>query len=272
MFELRELLRNASADVPLDVAALQIATIEYPQLTVEPFLVLLDSHATEFGERVSRRTTGEEFVDLLNHYLFEELGFQGNSEEYYDPANSCLNEVLTRRLGIPITLSLVYVEIGRRLGRPIHAIGLPGHFLVSYDGPDFEAIIDPFHCGQIRSDEECYELAREATGVPLADNPELLAPVSNRHIAVRILNNLRSIYFQRREAAKAAQVLDLLIEASPDSAEEYKQRGVCYIQTERYEDARHDLETYLRLAPKAADAPQVATELNRIRRLIALRT
>lgn len=271
MFELRELLREDSVDVPLDVAALQIATIEYPQLTVEPFLVLLDSHATEFAERVSSRTSGEEFVELLNLYLFEELGFQGNSDDYYDPANSCLNEVLTRRLGIPITLSLVYVEIGRRLGRPIHAIGLPGHFLVAYGAADFQAIIDPFHAGQIRSEEECYELAREATGLPLSDDPDLLAPVSNRHIAVRILNNLRSIYFQRREAYKAVQVLDLLIESAPESAEEYKQRGVCQVQIERYEDARDDLQQYLRLAPNAPDKPQVAAELERIRRLLALR-
>jgi regulator of sirC expression with transglutaminase-like and TPR domain len=257
--------------VPLDVAALQIATIEYPELAVEPFLVLLDSHATEFGERVNARTSGEEFIDLLNHYLFEELGFQGNSEEYYDPANSCLNEVLTRRLGIPISLSLVYIEIGRRLGRPIHGVGLPGHFLVSYEGADFQAIIDPFHAGQIRSEQECYELAREATGVPLQDDPDLLAPVSNRHIAIRMLNNLRSIYFQRREAFKAVRVLDLLIESAPDSAEEYKQRGVCLARIERYEEARDDFEKYLRLAPNAADRRQVAAELDRVRRLIGLR-
>jgi regulator of sirC expression with transglutaminase-like and TPR domain len=271
MHELRELLRADTAHVPLDVAALQIATIEYPQLSVEPFLVLLDSHATEFSERVDRRTGGEEFIDRLNHYLFEELGFQGNSDDYYHPANSCLNEVLTRRLGIPITLSLVYIEIGRRLGRPMHGVGLPGHFLVGYDGPDFAAIIDPFHTGQIRSEHECYELAREATGVPLEDDPDLLAPVSNRHIAVRILNNLRSIYFQRREAAKATRVLDLLIEAAPESAEEYKQRGVCLVQTGLYEEAARDLETYLRLAPNAPDRSQVALELQRVRRLLALR-
>jgi regulator of sirC expression with transglutaminase-like and TPR domain len=271
MLDLRELLRGDSADVPLDVAALQIANIEYPTTAIEPFLVLLDSHATEFGERVGARTSGETFVRLLNEYLFEELGFEGNAADYYDPANSCLNEVLTRRLGIPITLGLVYMEIGRRLGRQIHGIGLPGHFLVHYDGPDFQAIIDPFHAGQLRSEEECYELAREATGMQLANDPALLEPVSKRHIAVRMLNNLRAIYFQRQDPAKAARVLDFLIEANPGSAEEYKQRAVCHAQLEEFEAALEDLERYLRLAPNAHDRDQVIAEMVRIRKLALLK-
>jgi regulator of sirC expression with transglutaminase-like and TPR domain len=271
MLELRELLRGDSADVPLDVAALQIATIEYPNMAIEPYLVLLDSHATEFADRVGRRTSGQQFVQLLNEYLFQELGFQGNSDDYYDPANSCLNEVLTRRLGIPITLALVYMEIGRRLGRQIHGIGLPGHFMVQYDGPDFHALLDPFHNGQIRSEEECYELAREATGMPLADDPSLIAPVTARHIAVRMLNNLRAVYFQRRQPDKALRVLDLLIEADPASTEEYKQRGICRTQLEQFDEARADLEMYLRLSPNATDREQVIAEMVRIRKLALLR-
>lgn len=271
MLDLRELLRGDSANVPLDVAALQIANIEYPHTAIEPYLVLLDSHATEFGERVGKRTSGEDFVQLLNEYLFQELGFEGNSNDYYDPANSCLNEVLTRRLGIPITLALVYMEIGRRLGRQIHGIGLPGHFLVQYDGPDFRAFIDPFHGGQVRTEEECFELAREATGMPLADDPSLLEPVSRRHIAVRMLNNLRAIYFQRQQPEKGARVLNLLIEADPASPEEYKQRAVCRTQLDEFDGARADLETYLRLAPNASDRDQVIAEMVRIRKLALLR-
>ena len=271
MLELRELLRAGSADVPLDVAALQIASIEYPDTQIEPYLVLLDSHATEFGERITRRTSGEEFVRQLNEYLFEELGFEGNSNDYYDPANSCLNEVLTRRLGIPITLALVYIEIGRRLGREIHGIGLPGHFVVQYDGRDFQALIDPFHGGQLRTEEECFEMAREATGMPLADDPSLIQPVSKRHIAIRMLNNLRAIYFQRQQPERAIRVLNLLIEADPTSAEEYKQRAICLSQSDRFDEARSDLELYLRLAPNAKDREQVIAEMVRIRKLALLK-
>lgn len=272
MHELRELLRQENASVPLDVAALQVANIEYPNLELGHFLVLLDSHASEFGERVSKRTSGEEFIELLNTYLFEELGFHGNSDDYYNPANSCLNEVLVRRTGIPITLSLVYMEIGRRLGRHIHGVGLPGHFLVHFDEPDFRAYLDPFHGGQSLTDEECFELAREATGMELADDQEMLRPVSKRHIVVRMLNNLRAVYFQRNDPSRAVQVLDLLIEAAPDSAEEYKQRGVCKAQLGMLEPAQSDLQTYLRLSPEAGDRQQVTAELERLSKLKTLQT
>lgn len=271
MNELRELLRCESAAVPLDLAALQIASIQYPDLELEPFLVLLESHATEFGERVNARTGTEEFIDLLNAYLFEELGFQGNSDDYYDPANSCLNEVLIRRTGIPISLSLVYMEVARRLGRKVHGVGLPGHFLVMVDEPGYRAFIDPFHQGQSLTEEECYELAREATGMDLADDEAMLAPVPNRHVALRMLNNLRAVYFQRNDPKRAEQVLDLLIEASPESAEEYKQRGVCRAQLGLLDLAQADLQTYLRLAPSAVDRPQVVAELERLKRLRTMR-
>lgn len=264
------MLRGGSGPVALDVAALQIATIEDPHLTIEPFLGLLDSHAAEFRERVTPSTPGDEFVLLFNEYLFEELGFQGNTDDYYDPANSCLNEVLTRRLGIPITLSVMYMEVARRLGRKVHGIGLPGHFLVRFDADGFESFIDPFNEGRVLPEDECFALARDATGMPLQDDSAMLRPVSNRVIAIRMLNNLRSVYFRRRQPARAVQVLDLLIDAAPESADEYKQRGICLAQVDRFTEARSDLETYLRLSPEAADRAQVSLELSRIRRMIAL--
>ncbi|HYO84382.1 MAG TPA: transglutaminase-like domain-containing protein, partial [Bryobacteraceae bacterium] len=272
MHELTELLRDGSKNVPLDVAALQIATVEYPDLTPEPWLVLLDSHAAEFKDRITERTSGDDFVSELNTYLFDELGFGGNSESYYDAANSCLNEVLLRRSGIPITLSIVYMEVARRVGRKIRGVGLPGHFIVRYSDGDFEALLDPFHGGQVLSPEDCFTLAREATGMDLPDDPALLQPVTRRHIAIRMLNNLRAVYFQQSEPAKAVRVLDLLIEASPETAaEEYKQRGVCGAQLGRLGAAQQDLKTYLRLAPGAPDRQQVMAELERLRRLEALR-
>jgi len=272
MQELRELLRVGSTSVPLDVAALQIGCIENPEFGIAEWLELLDSHASEFGERVTPDTPGEDFITLLNEYLFEELEFQGNADDYYDPANSCLQHVRMRRLGIPITLSIVYMEIARRLKRTVHGVGLPGHFLVMYEDAEFEALIDPFHGGTVLSPTECFDLAREATGMPLEDDESMLTPVPARHIAIRMLNNLRATYFRRREPAKAVQVLDLLIEATPDSAEEYKQRGICLAQTERLPEAERDLQRYLLLAPSAEDATAVAAELDRIRQIIELQS
>ncbi len=269
MHQLRELLRGDTDHTPLDVAALQLATIEYPEVSVEPFLTLLDSYAAEVAERIPRDAGGEEFVQILNEYLFDELGFLGNTEDYYTPANSCLNEVLTKRVGIPITLCLVYIEISRRLGRTVTGIGLPGHFLVHIEDGTFSAYIDPFHAGRVLYEDECYDLAREITGLDLSNDSQALQPVSNRHILVRMLNNLRAVYYRQQNPGKAVQVLDLLIEAMPESAEEYKQRGICLAQMEQLVEARADLETYLRLAPDAADRENIQSHVDRIQKILS---
>ncbi len=269
MEELRDLLVNGNEDVPLDVAALQLATIEHPGCPVDPFLHLLDSHANEFAERIDSDTDGDEFVELLNQYLIEELGFRGNEEDYYHPDNSCLNEVLAQRVGIPITLSIVYMEIARRLARPIYGVGLPGHFLIEYNDGDFSTYIDPFHGGHLLTAAECCELAKEITGLDITADPAALEPVSRRHIIVRMLNNLRSVYFRRNDPAKAVQVLDLLIEADPSSAEEYKQRGICQAQVKAYKKAHIDLEMYLKLSPEAHDRKDVEDQIERMKRWLA---
>jgi len=269
MHHLKDLLVNGNEDVPLDVAALELATIEHPDSPVEPFLQLLDSHATELGERVDEDTDGEEFVHLLNDYLVEELGFRGNEDNYYHPDNSCLNEVLAQRVGIPITLSVVYMEIARRLDRPIFGIGLPGHFLIEYNDGDYASYLDPFHSGRLMSAEDCCELSREITGLDISNDSNALQAVSRRHILVRMLNNLRAVYFRQNEPNKAVQVLNLLIEADPSSAEEYKQRGICQAQIKSYQAARADLETYLRLAPKAHDRKDVEDQIERMKKWLA---
>jgi regulator of sirC expression with transglutaminase-like and TPR domain len=259
--ELANLLARSDDSTPLDLAALQLATIEFPNITPEPFQQLLDSYARELGQRISPTTDGEEFVGSFTEYLFDELGFEGNEDDYYDPANSCLNEVLTRRRGIPITLSVVCIEIARRLGRPVVGIGLPGHFVVQYNDGIFATYIDPFNNGQLLLETECYDLARRATGMQLRNDPSLLAPVTTRQIVLRMLNNLRSAYFLRQEPQKALKVLDLLISADPSSAEEYKQRGIFRARLHLYQSARADFERYLQLAPDAPDRDDVSKQL-----------
>jgi regulator of sirC expression with transglutaminase-like and TPR domain len=262
--ELRELLVGETEEVPLDVAALQLAAIEYPEVDVESFVLLLDSYAREAGDRIDESTDGRDFIHILNHYLFDELGFHGNVGDYYNPANSCLNEVLASRTGIPITLSLVYMEISRRLGRTVLGIGLPGHFVVQYYDDSFSAFIDPFHEGRILFDIECLDLVKEVTGVDVSRNLDVLRPVSKRHIAIRMLNNLRAAYFRAQNPAKAVPVLDLLIEAMPESPDEYRQRGMCLLQLQHWRAARADFAFYLRLAPDAPDRPQIEAQLAQI--------
>jgi regulator of sirC expression with transglutaminase-like and TPR domain len=267
--ELVELLSGRSDRLDLDRAALELASIEYPQLDISPFLALLDSYAAELESRLSARALGFQFVAELNHYLFSELGFTGNAKNYYDPRNSCLNEVLTARTGIPITLSLVYMEIARRLGRPVYGIGLPGHFVVQYDDGEFSSFIDPFHGGSLLTAAECFELARRSSGEQIPDDPAFLARVDKRHMIQRMINNLRSVYFFRRSYSKALKVLDLLIAANPQSADEYKQRSVAHLEMKAYTAARADLERYLMLAPQAPDREQMEHQLRGLRQYMA---
>lgn len=270
MQDLLDLLAGRNTDVSLDVAALQLAAIEHPGLPVEPFLGLLDSHAAEFGERINQDVDGEEFVTLLNEYLFDELGFHGNQEDYYNPANSCLNEVLANRTGIPISLSVVYMELARRLDRPVYGIGLPGHFIVLYDDGEFSTYIDPFNGGRLLREQECFDLSESITGQEMSENPALLDPVGNKHILLRMLNNLRAIYYREKDHGKMLSVLDLLIAAEPENPGEYKQRAICHAQLKHYTACRDDFERYLRLAPEAADRKEVELQLEKLKRWLAI--
>ena len=268
MQQLIELLAGSSTDHPLDLAALQIASIEFPALDPQPFLDLLDSYSREIAASVHSSASPEEYIRVANHLLFEQEGFSGNEDDYYNPLNSCLNEVLASKRGIPITLSLVYVEIARRLGRPISGIGLPGHFLVRYEDGAFSAFIDPFHKGRILSIDECRTLAIQVARVDIFAVPSALAPVDKRQFLARMLNNLRHSYYRRNEFQKAIRVHDVLIEAAPQAPVEYRQRAALYLQEKRYKAALLDLETYLRLAPNAADRQAVQRQIEELRQYL----
>ena len=260
MQSLADLLSHRRQDVNLDVAALEVAMIEYPEITPDPFVEILDSYAVELSERLSSHADAEEFIDVAGSYMFDELGFTGNQEDYYNPRNSCLNEVVTARIGNPIALSVVYMEIARRLARPVHGIALPGHFFVKYEDGDFRAYIDVFHGGRIVNERECFDLASSIVSVPVND-PTYLAPVENRQIVVRMLNNLRAIYLRNREYTKAFEVLSLLLEATPNSGDCYLQRGVVNIELRRFNEAKIDLQKYLILEPMALDRSAVEQQI-----------
>jgi regulator of sirC expression with transglutaminase-like and TPR domain len=262
-----EALRAALFDSPearLDVAALEIASIEAPDLDPQPYLAMLDRMASGIASSLSSGAAGREFVPAANRYLFDELGFRGNQVDYNDPRNSCLNYVLDRRTGIPITLSVVYIEVARRLGQPVSGVGLPGHFIVEYNDGDFSAYIDPFQSGRLLTADDCRQLARERTGSD-ADSTAL-APVGTRYILVRMLNNLRSAYLRGKQFEKMVAVTDLLLEGFPENAGYYKARGFARLRMRQFRGAQSDLEMYLKYAPDADDRPQVAEQLGAIHR------
>jgi len=266
---LLDLLAGRGDSLELDRAALELARIEYPDLDIEPSVALLDSHAIELAARLGRSSGQLAYVEAANQYLFGELGFTGNSRDYYDPRNSCLNEVLTARTGIPITLAVVYLEIARRLAQPVYGIGLPGHFLVQYRDADSSVFIDVFHGGSLLTAGECFDLAAQVTGAEIPRDPKLLRPVDKRQIVMRMLNNLRGVYLFRRSYGKALQTLNLLLAADPNAAEEYKQRGIVHLQMRNVSAARADLETYWRLAPEAEDRAEIEKHLRSVRHYLA---
>lgn len=256
-----EALRDERSTVTLDIAALEIASIEFPNLDFDASIFRLDTLAEQIGAKLRPDTDALGFIRALNELLFEVLEFRGNEGEYYDPRNSCLNSVLTRRLGIPITLSVVYMEVARRMGRTVYGVGLPGHFIVALEDEGSRYWIDPFRGGQILSFADCCALAKDTAGVDLRANPAVLAPVTTRQILVRMLSNLKAIYLRGEAFDKAREVLDLLIAAMPEYPEEYRHRGIVHLRQSNHRAAKADLETYLRLEPNAPERDQVEKQL-----------
>jgi regulator of sirC expression with transglutaminase-like and TPR domain len=262
--DLKGLLAGRDESMELDQAALNLATIEFPELDFTPSLKQLDLFASQIADRCHDLNDGREFVRVANEYLFQEVGLKGNADDYYNPHNSCLNEVIAERTGIPITLSLVYMEVGRRLAKRVVGIGLPRHFVIQYDDGDYSTYIDPYHGGTILSAEDCFRLAQIED-----DDPRLLAPVGKRQIVMRMINNLRGIYFSTRSFEKAQQILNVLIEANPESAEEYKQRGLVRLQMRKLIAGKRDLQRYLALDPNASDKEEIQQQLQAVGRWLA---
>lgn len=266
MQRLLDALKNERSAVTLDVAALELAAIEFPGLDLQASFFRLDNLAEQIASQLTGKITGLQFIQAANEILFDVLQFRGNEEDYYDPRNSCLNSVLMRRLGIPISLSVVYMEIARRLGRHVYGVGLPGHFLVAYEDAEARYWIDPFNRGRILSFADCCALAMQNASVDLRSNPALLAPVTKRQILVRMLSNLKAIYLRGEAFEKARQVLDLLIDAMPEYPEEYRHRGIVHLRQLNHRAAKADLETYLRLEPNSPEREQVEKQLLLIER------
>jgi regulator of sirC expression with transglutaminase-like and TPR domain len=259
-------LTNDRSRATLDVAALDLARVEFPGLDQEASLSRLENLAAQINAALPDHASGLQFIEAVNACLFDHLQFRGNEDDYYDPRNSCLNAVLSRRLGIPISLSIVYIEIARRLGRPVAGVGLPGHFIVVYEDDGCRHWVDPFHNGRILSFDDCCALAQQTAGVDLRANPNVLAPVSKRQILVRMLSNLKQIYIRGQALNKARLILDLLINAMPDYAEEYRHRGLIHLRQLNHRAAKTDLETYLRLEPDSPERSEVERQLLMIER------
>ena len=258
------------ASIDLAAAALAIARTEYPLLDVPYYLARLESLAERVRSRMRSNPTARESIALLNRILFDEEGLRGNRDDYYDPRNSFLNDVLDRKLGIPITLSIVYMDVARRVGFPLAGTGMPGHFLLKhYDVLSGEIVIDAFHRGRIVGTAECQQQLDQIYSGQLELRPDFLKAVSHRDILIRVLNNLRQIYFTQRNLKKGLTVLDLLLAIPPLEPDLLRERGLVRLNLEQNLAAAQDLGAYLQARPNAPDSDDVRDTLDMLRQLLA---
>jgi regulator of sirC expression with transglutaminase-like and TPR domain len=256
--------------IDLVAAALAIAKNEYPELDHAVYARRIDELAERVRERAGGSGDTSEIIVALNAVLFDEEGFAGNTSDYYDPRNSFLNDVLERKLGIPITLSLVYMEVARRVGLPLFGVGMPGHFLLKhYEADGREVLIDAFHRGSVLTAKDCQQRLDQIYAGQLPLQPDFLVPVSRRQMLTRMLNNLRSIYMAARNVRKALPVVDMILAIYPRSPEDVRQRALLRYQIGQLRGAVQDLDDYLKMAPEASDADEVRETALAIRRSIA---
>lgn len=255
-------------EIRLARAALLIAAPEHSGLDVDKYLVRLDDLAdTALAAR--RAADALSRLHRLREFLFEELGFAGDRADYFDPRNSHLNEVLDRRLGIPITLSLVFIEVGRRLGLQMEGIGLPGHFITGARIAGEHVLLDPFNRGAVLTVEACGQVVRQALGRPVRLLPEHFAPVDNRQFLTRMLANLKGVYWRQEAWDKVVRVIDRMLALNPAAAGERRDRGAAWSNMGRLERGVADWERYLTEFPDAADHEQVRGQLRRVRQKLA---
>ena len=244
---LEQLATLPDLGMPLAESALLMACEEYPQLLLQPYLDQLDRVADRVRAALTNHPGPIETIERINHVIFVEYGFHGNASNYYDPRNSFLNDVIDRRIGIPITLSTVYLETARRLEFPVDGVGIPGHFILKHRSRNEEIFLDPFNGGSFLTRQQCLtfvskmDLKKEEE----EEGEQWLNRVTNRQMLNRIINNLRLIYLKSGSYKKALAMVDLMVLIEPGTEELYRHRGLLRFQVGQFHGARMDLNRYL---------------------------
>ncbi len=248
------------AAINLAEAALLIAAEEYRDLDIRAYLAKLDDMAATLKRRLRADISPADTIIALNRFLFDEHGFSGDAANYYDARNSFLNEVLDRKRGIPITLAVVYIEIARRIGLPVHGVAFPAHFLVKCPLREGTVVLDPYAKGASLSFDDLRQRIKALrNGVEPTKSmvAAMLVAAGNKEILTRMLRNLKGIYSHHKEWMKALTATDRIISVRPETAEEYRDRGMIYLNLECFRAALFDFQAYLRMLPVARDAETV---------------
>jgi regulator of sirC expression with transglutaminase-like and TPR domain len=259
----QQLAETDERRVDLARAALAIARIEHPALSIELEVARLDDLAARSGAAVTSDRPAA--LERLLAFLFEDEGFRGNAEEYYDPRNSCLNDVLDRKLGIPITLSVLTMEVGRRVGIDVEGVSLPGHFIVSAQLGARRIFLDPFNRGAVLTPAQAQDVASRAVGRPVKLEEGHWAPCGKRQILVRMLRNLKGIYARREDWPRALAVVDRLLVLDADSPVHVRDRGSVLVRLQRLHEGAEAWDRYLRRFPNAQDADAFREQLRKVR-------
>lgn len=259
-----EEMTHIDREIDLAKAALYLAQEETPSLDVDFYLAQLD----QWAQRVEALLPTERYplrvIQGINQVLYDELGFRGNEEDYYDPRNSFLNEVMERRTGIPISLALVYLEVARRLDFPMVGVGMPGHFLIRPDFDEAGIFVDAFHQGEVLFPQDCEARLQQIFAQSLELEPRFLEPVSKRQFLARMLTNLKLIYIKNQDLEKALEIIDRLLLVVPDAITEQRDRGLLSYQLGLISQAIADLKTYLAHSPDASDASMIQLLLTQL--------
>jgi len=266
----QQLVTLPDGAIPLAEAALLMACEEYPQLIISPYLDQLDGIADKVKATMIEGDSPLQIAQKINEVLFGQLGFRGNTEDYYDPRNSFFNDVMERRIGIPITLSAVYMEIARRLEFPLSGVGMPGHFLVKYSDRAQEFFLDPFNRGEVLSQSDCEARLKQLYGDSLQFSEQLLDAVTHRQILARMLNNLKAIYLKDQTYDKGLAIVDMMVLVDPENPDQYRDRGLLRLRLRQFEKAARDLEHYMKVAPAAADRADIEDHLKKLKRIQAM--
>jgi regulator of sirC expression with transglutaminase-like and TPR domain len=272
-----QILRREDARIDLARACLMIAEDAYPGLDVERYIGEIERMALRLRGRLPQSPSAEERVVALNQFLYEDLGYWGNTEDYYDPRNSYLNEVIERKTGIPITLSIVYMELGRRIGLPLEGVSFPGHFLVRLRLRGGMLVLDPFAGGAPQSEDDLRSRVKRVIPDGVADNlpaselplDQFLEPATNRQILSRLLRNLKGIYRETDKPERMLDVLNRMLLVTPGASAELRERGYVYQRLECYRAALKDLTDYTEREPDAPDLDEVRGKLFELSALCA---
>jgi regulator of sirC expression with transglutaminase-like and TPR domain len=267
--EFRQAVDGGEDKMDLGRAALTLAAVDYPDLDIDVYLARIDGLAAEAQARLGSEADVYRTIAVLNDVLFRQHGFRGNRDDYFDPRNSFLNEVLDRRTGIPISLCVLYMEVAQKIALPLQGVGFPGHFLIKYRSVNEEIVIDPFNQGEIRSRKHLQTMLNRLFGDRVSFDPEFLAATSKKQILRRMLNNLQLIYLRENDLIKGLSIVERLLVLDPTSAVGIRDRGIIYSRLECFKQALEDLQTYLSLAPQAADADAIRGQITGLMRQVA---